>query len=386
MKTIVLGDIIREIVEKTTINNQHPVLTSSQSGLVSQGEYFNKQIASQDNTGYKIIRKGQFTYRAMSDTGRFYINQSPYEIGIVSPAYPVFEIIEDGHVLPEYIATYFRSDPFQNAIALQSTGSTRVSLKLGKIKDISIDIPSVSEQKEILENINEVESLIGSRREQLEKLDELVKSRFIELFGTVKNNPHGYPVVRIGECAKLQGGFAFKSSDYIDDGIRLVQISNVNKDTLDWDSVNYVPQAFLQKYKDFELHIGDLVLAMTRPVIKSLDAVKIATVSEYDVPSLLNQRVGRFVIDRAKLNVVYLMSCCQMTEFREYVEAMSGNSLQPNISSKQVENYSIILPPMELQEQFDSFVKQTDKSKLAIQESLAELETLKKALMQKYFG
>ena len=70
-----LGDYITEICEKTTVNNQHMVLTSSQEGIVSQDDYFNKQVASKDNTGYKVIRRGQFTYRAMSDTGRFYINR-----------------------------------------------------------------------------------------------------------------------------------------------------------------------------------------------------------------------------------------------------------------------------------------------------------------------
>ena len=265
-------------------------------------------------------------------------------------------------------------------------GATFKEISKEIVANIEIPLPAMEQQINIAEKFEKISELIALRKEQLAKLDQLVKSRFIELFGTVKNNHQEYPVIKISGCAKLQGGFAFKSSDYLDNGIRLVQISNVNKDTLDWDSINCVPQTFLQKYKDFELHVGDLVLAMTRPVIKSLDAVKIATVSENDVPSLLNQRVGRFIIDKTKINSTYLMLCCQMTEFREYVEAMSGNSLQPNISSKQVEDYSIVLPPLELQEQFSAFVQQADKSKLAIQQSLDKLELLKKSLMQEYFG
>ena len=277
-------------------------------------------------------------------------------------------------------------DKYLETLRKQAIGGVIKYIKLGNLTEAEIPIPSIEEQREIVSRLNKVNELIALRKEQLVKLDQLVKSRFIELFGTVKKNHQEYPVIKISGCAKLQGGFAFKSSDYLDNGIRLVQISNVNKDTLDWDSINCVPQTFLQKYKDFELHVGDLVLAMTRPVIKSLDAVKIATVSENDVPSLLNQRVGRFIIDKTKINSTYLMLCCQMTEFREYVEAMSGNSLQPNISSKQVEDYSIILPPIELQNQFATFVEQTDKSKLAIQQSLDKLELLKKSLMQEYFG
>ena len=283
--------------------------------------------------------------------------------------------------------TYYALKSQQDRIMQLRSGACMPNIKKNSLGEFSFLIEEdIAKQALVVASLDKVSELIALRKEQLAKLDDLVKSRFVELFGTVKNNHQEYPVIKISGCAKLQGGFAFKSSDYLDNGIRLVQISNVNKDTLDWDSINCVPQTFLQKYKDFELHVGDLVLAMTRPVIKSLDAVKIATVSENDVPSLLNQRVGRFIIDITKINSTYLMLCCQMTEFREYVEAMSGNSLQPNISSKQVEDYSIILPPLELQNQFAAFVEQTDKSKLAVQKSLDKLETLKKALMQKYFG
>ena len=80
------------------------------------------------------------------------------------------------------------------------------------------------------------------------------------------------------------------------------------------------------------------------------------------------------------------MTICQMDEFKQYVELMSGNSLQPNISSKQVEDYEIILPPLNIQKQFADFVALTDKSKLSIQQSIETLQTLKAKLMQDYFG
>lgn len=127
-------------------------------------------------------------------------------------------------------------------------------------------------------------------------------------------------------------------------------------------------------------------VAMTRPIIKSIDCVKIAMVSDKDIPSLLNQRVGRFMVDENIINKTFLLSLLKMRNFKIYVDKMSGNSLQPNISSKQIEEYKIPVPPLELQNQFADFVTQVNKSKLAIQQSLDELETLKKSLMQQYFG
>ena len=99
---VALDSFLREISEKTTENNQYPVLTSSKAGLFLQSDYFNKQVASKDNTGYKIIRRGQFTYRAMSDTGEFFPNMLECaDIGIVSPAYPVFKITKPEMIMPE---------------------------------------------------------------------------------------------------------------------------------------------------------------------------------------------------------------------------------------------------------------------------------------------
>ncbi len=276
-----------------------------------------------------------------------------------------------------YSLMFYKTDGLVN-------GTTRQKLTQSAMRQMLIPKRDLSQQIEIVIKLKKIESVINLRKEQLKKLDELVKSRFIEMFGDSKNTK--YHVTIIGTVAKLQGGYAFKSSDYGEMGVPIVQIANVNRDNLDWNEVNRIPFEFLERYSEFALQSGDLVMAMTRPVIKSLNAVKIAIVSENDIPCLLNQRVGRFRIDRTKLNPTYLMACCQMPEFKDYVVAMSGNSLQPNISSKQVENYDIVLPPMELQNQFAAFVEQIGKSKSEIKKSFEKLELLKKSLMQKYFG
>lgn len=133
MPVVKLSKILKEVVEKTIINNQYTVLTSSRNGLVDQNKYFNKQVASKDNVGYKIIKRGQYTYRSMSDTGCFYINRlKDLEIGIVSPAYPVFELISN-LVNPEYLDLYFSSNLFQHQINNFSQGSTRLALKFNKL-------------------------------------------------------------------------------------------------------------------------------------------------------------------------------------------------------------------------------------------------------------
>ena len=231
------------------------------------------------------------------------------------------------------------------------------------VKDLNIKDLSFKSQVNISNILDKARKEIELRKEELAKLDTLIKARFVEMFGTTNDNIFNYPVVRLGECVSLQGGYAFKSKDFVDNGIKLVQIGNVNKDYLDWKTVNRVPKDFVNVYKDFQLKENDLLIALTRPIIKSIHSVKLAKVSKSDLPCLLNQRVGRFIILK-RLNPYFLEQLCKMDDFRYYVEQMSSNSLQPNISGKQVEEYKIILPPIELQNEFASFVQQVDKSKV----------------------
>ena len=354
--------------------------------MVSQDEYFNKQIASQDNTGYKIIRKGQFTYRAMSDTGRFYINQSSYDIGIVSPAYPVFEITNTNIVLPEYIAMYFKSESFQNAIALQSTGSTRVSLKLNKIKDLEIFLPDVAQQREMLRNIAEAESLIQARCEQLAKLDELVKSRFIELFGDPVANSFGWKQAllcevtsKIGSGATPRGG----KESYQAEGITLIRSMNVHDGRFEYKDLAHITDEQAAQLDNVTVEDGDVFINIT-----GASVARSCIVPTDILPARVNQHVAIIRCVREWLQPRFANNMFLNDRFKGQLLDIgeSGGATRQAITKQQLENLAVILAPIALQEQFAAFVEQTDKSKLAIQESLAELETLKKALMQQYFG
>ena len=177
-------------------------------------------------------------------------------------------------------------------------GATRKKLTQGAVKDMEIPVVSLATQHKIVSQIKKVQSIKKLRQQQLNKLNKLIKARFVEMFGTIENNIFNYQVVELGKYVSIQGGYAFKSKDFTNSGIRLVQISNVNKDFLEWNNINWLPTSFEQKYKEYLLNENDLVIAMTRPIIKSLNSVKIAKVSKSDLPSLLNQRVGRFIFNK----------------------------------------------------------------------------------------
>ncbi len=176
-KRVKLRDCIEEVDERTTENNQYEVLTSSKSGIYSQEDYFDKQVASKDNTGYRIIKRGQFTYRSMSDNGTFTINRlENKDIGIVSPAYPVFEATD---INAEYLKYFFQSEGFRKEIYNLSQGSTRTALKYKDLSDIEILLPTIEEQERIvriLTNIDEVlRNYEKNNNEQINYMNYIMK-------------------------------------------------------------------------------------------------------------------------------------------------------------------------------------------------------------------
>lgn len=180
-KEVKLGKVIREINDKTTENNQYQVLTSSRQGIFLQEEYFNKSVASSNNIGYKIIKKGQFTYRTMSDDGSFKFNRLvEYEEGIVSPAYVVFETTK---INPVFLMNLMNDYSFNKHIQKETQGGTRLSLKYNSLKEFVIKIPSIEEQDAIANVLNIVDKVIELNQKELEKI-KLQKKGLMQLLLT----------------------------------------------------------------------------------------------------------------------------------------------------------------------------------------------------------
>ena len=165
-----LGDNIVEYTEKTTINNQYPVLTSSRRGIFFQTDYYDgNQIASADNTGYNIVPYGYFTYRHMSDDEIFHFNINDItENGIVSTLYPVFTT--DENLVSRYLQYQLNyGNEFAKYAILQKQGGSRTYIYLNKLKELRLTIPkSVEEQKKISAYFMKLDNLITLHQRKLE--------------------------------------------------------------------------------------------------------------------------------------------------------------------------------------------------------------------------
>lgn len=162
-----LSEFIVERSDKSTTNNQYPVITSSRRGIFLQEEYFSKQVASSNNTGYKLIYKGDFTFRSMSDDGMFIFNRLlVLDAGIISPAYGVFYTKD---INSSFLYYFLNSNVFAHQINRQSQGGTRTALKLSAIKSIRVRIPDINEQ-------NQIAHILDLARREIELLRTQVDS------------------------------------------------------------------------------------------------------------------------------------------------------------------------------------------------------------------
>ena len=378
---VVLESFLREINEKTTENDQYPVLTSSKAGVFLQSDYFNKQVASRDNTGYKVIRRGQFTYRAMSDTGEFFPNMlACTDIGIVSPAYPVFEIAKPEVIIPEFLKYFFKSDAFQHSIASFAQGSTRTSIKFGKLKTVIIDLPSIEKQIGIIRILDKTSSLIQNRTQEIQKLDELVKARFVELFGDPVSNPRKWEKKDLSEEAEIKigpFGSLLHKEDYITGGHALVNPSHIVDGKIAPDEKLTISDEKYDELSAYHLKKGDVVMG------RRGEMGRCAVVEQ---PGMLCGTGSLMIRTNGDLSADYIQKIISFPSFKRTIEDMAVGQTMPNLNVPIVSAFQIIKPPKSVQNQYYDFVAQVDKSKVAVQKSLDETQLLFDSLMQQFFG
>ena len=179
IETCKINKIIEEYSVKTTINNEYPVLSSTASGIYFQNEYFNKEAASENTTGYKCVPNGYCTYRSMSDTGRFYFNmQNITDVGIVSPAYPVFSVKEDSALF--LVSVLNRDKNVIKEILKLKAGGTRFSLPFKKLVELEIPWPDHQTRKHFMKII----------RNMIQKIDleQKILAKYIDQKNYLLNN------------------------------------------------------------------------------------------------------------------------------------------------------------------------------------------------------
>lgn len=250
-----------------------------------------------------------------------------------------------------------------------------LTLNKATLSDKKINLPTIQEQKEIAEKLDNVDSLINLRQQELAKLDEFVKSRFIEMFGNPLLNEMKWPVQKmkyVAPSTPYSGKVSSNDNRYWLLNLDMVESNTgriIDKVYVPMDKIGLSTTTFSSNY---------VLFSKLRPY---LNKVVIPDDSGYATTELIPM-----LPEPQLLKQVYLAQLLRGDQFLSFISTQVSGTKMPRVTMSVFWNFEVMLPPLELQEQFAVFVRQSDKSKLAVKQSLEKLETLKKSLMQKYFG
>ena len=259
-------------------------------------------------------------------------------------------------------------------------GATRQKLNQADMRKMEIPLPSLDEQRRIAAVLDKVSGLIAKRREQLDKLDELVKARFVEMFGDPLCNTKNWSCLELTKACKaiLGGGTPSKSHpEYFMGTIPWVSPKDM-KQTIINDSIDHITEEAIANSTTNLIPRNSVLMVIRSGILKHTLPVAIN-----NVPVTINQDMKAFVPDNA-ISTEFLIYYFKAIE-PDVLAGVRGVTAD-NIDFKAFQKRKIIVPPIDLQRQFVIFVKRINISKLTIQQSLDRLEVLKKALMQQYFG
>lgn len=280
-------------------------------------------------------------------------------------------------VCKEYLAVYLRSDTFVTWAVSKTAGAKMPRLGTKELLGKEIPLPPLVEQQKIANCFFKLNELISLSKQQLAKLDELVKARFVEMFGECEEHKRleDYAsLITKGASPKWQG------VDYCEEGTLFVTSENVREGYLDLSKKKYLDDKINEIQPRSILKRNDILINIVGASIGR------AAVYTCDEIANINQAVALVRVDYSEINRTYLLTFLNSPQAIEMYGKMKKGGARDNLSLQNIADLQIPVAPVELQNQFATFVERTDKSKLAVQKSLDELETLKKALMQKYFG
>ena len=283
---------------------------------------------------------------------------------------------------PAYAQYYFRSIPFRAQIRqITKKSVNQASFTVSDLKKIPIQVPSLLEQCNAVETLDRVNKLLELHQQQLQKLDELVKARFVEMFGD-ESNPYNFPIVSIEDVASVQVGVVIKPAQYYTDadhGIKTFRSLNIGpmhiKDT-DWV---YFSEEGNRKNQKSVLNENDLVI-----VRSGAPGTACVITKEYAGCNSVDIIIAR--PDLGKVNPYYLCQYTNLPHGKKQIEEGTGGAAQQHFNVGKYNKIRLTLPPLDQQLKFEKFVEQTDKSKVAVQKSLDEAQLLFDSLMQQYFG
>lgn len=275
-------------------------------------------------------------------------------------------------ILPEYIFYMFKYKNWDESSNKAVMGKT---LNKATLSEVVVEICPIEKQREIVAILDKMMDVLSGREQELQNLDDLIKARFVELFGDLKSNNKEWQIVSFKECADINTNMIHNFEGYED--YPHIGIDSIEKETGRLVGYRTIAEdgVISGKYLFTPAHI---IYSKIRPNLNKVAMPNFEGLCSADAYPIL--------VKEGICNREYLGYTLRSKYFLDYILAFSNRTNLPKVNKNQVEGFSLPLPPIELQNQFANFVKATDKSKVAIQKALDTTQLLFDSLMQKYFG
>jgi len=278
---------------------------------------------------------------------------------------------------------YFFLCSYIEVLRKQSIGGVIKYIKLGNLTDALIPIPSLKKQKEICRNLIQARKVLNESQALLSKYDILIKSRFIEMFGDPVQNPMRWEQRQLQDVCNAIVDCPHSTPNYTKEntGFMCIRTNIIRPTGLNWDDIEYISEnEFYKRVSRRQPRIGDIVY------LREGGILGIAAIINRNVNVALGQRTMLLSPNYEICNSIYVCETMNMKSFFNKALEKMGGSASPHINVADIKAFPISIPPIELQNDFKTFVQQIDKSKFAVQKSLEKAEMLHKSLMQEYFG
>mgnify|MGYP000798557494 CR=1 FL=1 len=328
-----------------------PVLSMTMhDGIVLQSERFKKSLASIDQSDYKVVKRGQLVVGFPIDEGVLYVQKAADE-GIMSPAYNVWDI-DTEKIDADFLELCLHSPQSMQYYKdkLRGTTARRRSIPTADLLTLKIRLPDMQTQREAVAIMRKAEAVIAARQEQLNSFEQLVKSRFIELFGEPLSNTKGWQTMLLVDAAPIKS----RRGDLAD------EIWLLNLDAVEAQTGTVL---FKHRVQSEEINASTVYFTTENVLYSKLRPYLNKVVMPDEDGVATSEMIPMYPL-ADRLNRAYLCYWLRSDAFVKHISEKVSGAKMPRVSMDYFRSLSIELPPLGLQEQFAAFVEQTDKSKL----------------------
>ena len=273
---------------------------------------------------------------------------------------------------PKYLYYFCEKFDFEKL----NTTVTIPSLTKSNLLNVEIPLPNLEKQKQIVELLDKVTSLIFLRKQQLSKLDELVKARFVEMFGDISNSRK----VPMQDVCKIITDGTHQPPKFVLSGIPFLFVSNIVTNEIHYDAEKFISEeTYNELIKRTPIEVGDVLLS-------TVGSYGHPAVVKENKPFCFQRHIAYLKPNNSEVNSEYLRCAILSTDLQRQIDESVKGIAQKTLNLSEIRKLRLPLPSLSLQNQFAAFVERIDRQKQTVQQSLEKLELMKRALMQEYFG